>query len=756
MSSLADTQSIVGPQPLEYGSPIGVATATAPEGMTFQDVVRIFKQRRISLSITFIAVYALVVAATFTVLRYFPGYTSEAYFELDPPRRGIFVTDEGIVPPKNMEEMLKTEARKLVQKDLLYQVLAQPDIKQTAYYRWYKSDADLAAEGLQDDLSVTPVPNTRLIRVALTCRNPEEARAIVRAVVDRYRENFLDAQRNQALKELETLRNSLDRLHTELEQKRAEAAAFRERAEIPALESARSAQLEYIATLRMSVDDLQAQIATLQAQMDSIAGLTPDELPLTAEQRSFVESDPLLRFYVSQVENIDVEIQTMLERLGEEHIQVVLSRRRREAYKRKEISRREELITRVQRQQIENLRQAMAQAEKLLAERHEQLEEAEARERDMNRNLQRYAQMQADIHMLERQIEELEAKETEAEHKADDPTRVRLTLVQRPSRPIRPSRPNLKLWLGGGFLLALAAALGVAFLREFSDKAVRTPIDVVRHGQLSVLGIIPLLDDEEADVEEIEDAVRVAPQSLVAEAFRRTRTNLQFSGPREWQRSLLITSPSPGDGKTAVAINLAITLANSGQRVLLVDCNFRRPGIGPRFNGTNSHGLSNVLIGDRTLEECATRSEIPNLDVLPTGPMAPTPAELLGSENMRKLLDDALTRYDRVVLDGPPALLISDATVLATLVDGVILVIRADENTKGLVRRAREQLEKISARVLGAILNGVRARAGGYFREQYREFYEYTSDETIPRELPFPEGSDESPASQNKDKDEQA
>ena len=118
--------------------------------------------------------------------------------------------------------------------------------------------------------------------------------------------------------------------------------------------------------------------------------------------------------------------------------------------------------------------------------------------------------------------------------------------------------------------------------------------------------------------------------------------------------------------------------------------------------------------------------------------MPPTPAELLDSTQMRELIAQATEQYDRVLLDGPPTLLISDATVLAMQVDGVILVARAEENTRGLLRRAREQLEGINARVVGAILNGVKTRSGGYFKAQYREFYDYVSDETIPAELPVP------------------
>jgi len=153
-----------------------------------------------------------------------------------------------------------------------------------------------------------------------------------------------------------------------------------------------------------------------------------------------------------------------------------------------------------------------------------------------------------------------------------------------------------------------------------------------------------------------------------------------------------------------------------------------------------------VLIGEGSFDRYVTKTELPNLDVLSSGPMPPTPAELLGSPRMRTTIEDALKTYDRVLLDGPPALLISDASVLAAQVDGVLIVSRADETMKGVLKRACDVFDAINARVIGAILNGVKARAGGYFRQQYRECYDYTDETVAIGELPEPrdEASDDS------------
>jgi capsular exopolysaccharide synthesis family protein len=739
MSSVSTPHEITGPQPYAIGSPIGsVATAEA-EGITFSDVTRILKQRKLTIIITTIVLYVLVVAGTVLMYLYAPAYTSEAIFELEPPPAGeILLPVPGEVNTAYMQQLLKTEAAKIKNMELMLEVVQQPEIKNTRYYEWYDSDAMEAAVGLQEDLASAPIPDTRLIRVALACRDRKEARLIVQTVVDRYSQKFQVETSENSLQQIEGLRNTLSELQSALEQKRGELKSVREGSNIPAMELRRMEARRHVVELQVRLGELSAAVAALDAQLEVLGSFDPSRIPLTAEHELIIEADPILRFWRSQVENLDVELASLSEQLGPNHRNVVILQKRRQGYYAKEVAKREELIAQVRRRQVELLRQQKAQTQAMQERLQEQLGEVQADERDLDRNLMVYQELLRDEERLAVQIDEVGLRLTEARHAQKDQSRILLTLRQAPQEAIEPSRPQWKVYLPGGAVLALAGGIGLAFLRELTDQAVRTPVDVARFCRLSVLGCVPLLDDEEADVDRIEDAVRLAPHSLVAEAFRRMRTNLQFSGPAESQRSLLVTSPGPGDGKTTVAINLATTLANGGLRVLLIDCNFRRPAIREAYPRTRPEGLSNVLIDQGKLEDFVTKTDLPTLDVLSSGPMPPTPAELLGSERMRELIRKATEQYDRVILDGPPTLLISDATVMAMQVDGVILVGRADENTRGTLKRARDQLEGISARMIGAVLNGVRARSGGYFREQYREFYDYTSDETVPAELPGP------------------
>jgi len=291
-------------------------------------------------------------------------------------------------------------------------------------------------------------------------------------------------------------------------------------------------------------------------------------------------------------------------------------------------------------------------------------------------------------------------------------------------QPLRISSPVLELWIPAGSLLALAISVGIALLIELTDKSVRTPRDMIR-SQLPVLGTIPTTDDDEVEIDRVETACLDAPHSIVSEAFRNLRANLFFSAPAEQQGVILVTSPSGGNGKTTIATNLAISIALSGRRVLLVDANFRRAALPQIFPGMKSDGLSNILIGQGFLKDYVTETRVPGLDVLGAGPIPPNPAELLGSSYLRDVVVDARSRYDQVIFDGPPVLLVSDAMVLAGAVDGCLLVCQYRETSRGALQRTQTNLEAINARIFGAVLNAVQTRAGGYFRKIYRDYYEY-------------------------------
>jgi polysaccharide biosynthesis transport protein len=295
-----------------------------------------------------------------------------------------------------------------------------------------------------------------------------------------------------------------------------------------------------------------------------------------------------------------------------------------------------------------------------------------------------------------------------------------------PDEPETPSFPKFGMVMSVSLLIGLALSLAIAFIREAMDTTIRSPRDIQRVGQLTLLGMISDEDDDpQVSGVPLPLVIFQAPTSILAEQYRQVRTRLQHAASLDTTRSILITSPEPGDGKTTVAVNLAAGLALNGRRILLVDVNFRRPMLHKVFNAENETGLSTVLGDLGNFENVVKQTQVPNLDILTCGPRPDNTTELLESRRFTDFIDRALEQYDHVLLDSGPLLLVSDTVALAPRVHGVITVVKAATNTRGVLQRLKDNLRQIKAEHLGVVLNGVRSQGGGYYGRNIRSYYEY-------------------------------
>ncbi len=233
----------------------------------------------------------------------------------------------------------------------------------------------------------------------------------------------------------------------------------------------------------------------------------------------------------------------------------------------------------------------------------------------------------------------------------------------------------------------------------------------------------------------IELTVHHRPTSGLTEAARAIRTNIVFMSPDNPHKTLLITSAVPSEGKTTVACAIATTMAQAGQRVVLVDCDLRRPRLHSVFRRRNNFGVTSALLDRSVQDDIVFETEVPNLWLAPTGPIPPNPAELLHSEAFRGVLDRLKERFDRVIIDSPPIIAVTDATVLSTLVDGVVVVVRASTTTKDLVRRALKSLRDVGSQLVGIVLNAANVEDDSYSAYKY---YSYRGEGYSSQHLPTP------------------
>ncbi len=214
------------------------------------------------------------------------------------------------------------------------------------------------------------------------------------------------------------------------------------------------------------------------------------------------------------------------------------------------------------------------------------------------------------------------------------------------------------------------------------------------------------------------------PKSKSAEAFRTLRTNIQFSSLDEEIKSIVVTSSGPGEGKSTVMANLAITMAQSGKKVILVDCDLRKPSVHKKFGVTNSIGLTNILVQNEKKEQCIFKTNVENLFILTSGPVPPNPAELIGTKKMRSFIEELKSGFDMVLIDAPPVLAVTDAQILSTIVDGLIFVTAYGETQKNALVDAKQSIDKVGGKILGIIFNKVPEGSNGYYSKYYKGYYD--------------------------------
>jgi len=304
-----------------------------------------------------------------------------------------------------------------------------------------------------------------------------------------------------------------------------------------------------------------------------------------------------------------------------------------------------------------------------------------------------------------------------------------ITLIEPAKMPGYPDGPDDIVPVATAAMLAFILAAGAAYLLAYMDKTVKSPEEIKRLTDLPVLAGIPPIQGEEYP----EKLITVnQPRSPTAEAYRSLRTGVQFSViDRTENTAIVVTSPSPNEGKSITTANLATVLAQAGHKVLVIDADLRRPVLHKVFGVDNRLGLTEFLryFHPNDLEETvvallqqlARPTSVEGLSLLTSGPIPPNPSELLGSQTHRKLLDVLKRHYDYIILDSPPTLIVTDAVVLSTEVDGTILVIDAEKTEKNPMRLAVERLREVNANILGIVINRMSPRSEGY-----ATYYHYT------------------------------
>lgn len=383
-------------------------------------------------------------------------------------------------------------------------------------------------------------------------------------------------------------------------------------------------------------------------------------------------------------------------------------------------------------QRLAGLEASISKTEQSIAEEQAKLDAANSA-----RAIQQY---QANIAALEQRLSNYQSTYASLLMSVQGGTNY-ISIVEPATLPSRPISPNVAQTVLLAAAIGLGLAVGGAVLIEFLDDTIKSTDEVARITQLPVLGAIGRIEGE-SYAEKL--VVHHQPLSVTAEAYRALRTNIRFSFVDRPMRTLLVASPGPSEGKSLMLANLAVAMAQSGFRVVMVDTDLRRPVLHKIFNVSNAEGLSSILLASEPDPEPYLQDTgVENLQLLPCGPLPPNPAEILGSERMGAVLDILLAIADLIIFDSAPILMVTDAAVLAARLreGGVLLVTDVGKTRRGLAKRAVEEFQRVHANLLGVVVNRVSTRTGSeYYYHYYQDYTEQEDDgqKRLPRRLRLP------------------
>jgi succinoglycan biosynthesis transport protein ExoP len=583
-------------------------------------------------------------------------------------------------------------------------------------------------------VTVDPIKNSRLLYIHVADTDPRRVKRLCDAVATAYVEQNLQTALNSSSDAVVWLEGQIDHLKGNLERDENALYDFKQRNNLPSISINDTSNM-----LRLEMGDYntalthtrtrRAELAARQAELAKITPDNPDEIPSS----ELLSNGYLQSLRASYRGALQQRSALLAEGKGENHPLV------------KEATDRLDRAKSAMLEEVTNIEAAVTRdlAVILRQEAGEAALFEDARRRAVDLNMK-----EIEYHRLDRTRGENEKlyslllgrmKETDLARMVHNNN---IRIVETATVPDASIRPrvgiNVLIGLGGGLLFGLA----LAWLREQLDSSIKTPDDVEHKLGVTFLGLLPELEEpgnpkrsrrrKHRRQEPSPDGVGAPelmahsrPSGGLAEAARTIRTNVMFMNPDRPCKTLLVSSAAPSEGKTTVACSLAVALAQGGQRVCLVDCDLRRPRLHRIFDRVGDVGVTSVLVGDATTDEVAKPTMVANLWSIPTGPLPPNPADVLQSERFRKFIGDLSDRFDRVIIDSPPLVAVTDSAIISRLVDGTVFVVRAFKTGRHLGAQGLRALRDVEAPILGAVLNAVNVDHHEY---KYYYYYYYKRD----------------------------
>ncbi len=569
-------------------------------------------------------------------------------------------------------------------------------------------------------IEVTPIRNSRLVDVSFESRDPALAARAANAVARSYIDLTLETK-------LKATQDAMTWLTSRIEEERRKVDAaekallqYKERYGIITdfTDSSEKITAQKLEAINQQVIQAEAQRIEAETRYRQAAAMekNPDLLDSIPE----VMANEVVR----KIKEMEVEVirkrSELSKKYGGNHPQIIALQNEIDTLRRQKNHEIQGVIASLHT----NYRTALAREQSLRASLNRQKGESMA----LNQKAVEYTILKRDAERT-KEMYDLLVKRFKETTVTEDIRTGNIRVVDAAEVPRFPVKPKKTQNILLAVVVGLALGVGLAFFLEYLDNTIKIPDEIRDVLKIPYLGPVPAMaasgkGNPGPEGQRDEDLVtHLTPKSTASEAYRGIRTGILFSSADEPPQVVLVASSGPREGKTITSANIAIAMAQAGGRVLLMDCDLRRPKLHRLFSLERDRGMANLLVGRAGLDDVVIPSAVPNVDLIPSGPIPPNPSELLSSHHMKSLLDEARSRYERIIIDSPPITAVTDAVILSQMVDGVVLVVRAGETHREVIKNGIGQLRAVNARILGAILNGVDMGRDSYYYYQYYYYY---------------------------------
>jgi polysaccharide biosynthesis transport protein len=679
---------------------------------TFQDYLLILRERIWYIVVVFLVVFSSSLVYTLSDTKIYQSSATVQIFRRDPT---IMSNVQQVVDTEvRSAEDLNTQIKVIESSSLIRRVaerITGDDLRAfLAPYEKTPATADITfvADKLAQNRKVIPQRLTLVVVIAYQHPDRLVAAKVANLFAEAYLEHNAILRTSEGTKAVDELKTSLDQQRKAVEQLANNLQLYKEKNNMVSLDASKDIVSESLKAVNAEVTRAQLALNTAETQLNQIKQRRSTNGDLT--ELTFISSQPLISQLTQQVSAQKIELSSLRERYRDKYPAIIEAKNKldqTEVQLKKAIDNACALVESNYQASKQNLDQAKAE----LAKREE-------KSLELGRLSLDYDNRVRDLRTQEQLLTALVTRQSETSMSSSFNTQnARIVDAAAPSPEGKPISPNVPLNLGLGLVGGLGLGLAFAFFVAFIDDRVKSSFDIEGVVGLPLIGIIPQIKRmDQADKAQI--VINNADRQ-VAEAFLTLHSSLRLKDESKNAKCILITSTIPGEGKSFTTTNLALTFAAHGEKVVVVDCDLRKPNIHKSFHVENLKGVIDICGGKASIDDVLVRNVQPNLDLVPAGGRAKNPTQILNSKGFEIMLSELRKKYDRVFIDTPPLAAVSDALIILPLVDGSIFTIYFNKVRRKAAQFSAKKLLEANVPNFGAVLNGLNLAVSGYYYAQY-------------------------------------